>query len=229
MLEKTLESPLDSKEIKSVNPRGNQSWIFIGRTDVEAEAPILWPPDVKKWLIGKDPDGRKDWRREEKGMTEDEMVGWHHQLNGHEFEQAPGVGDGQGGPACCNPWGHKVRHYWETELSVKDYCVPEFNSRCFKKNPTQGSSLSLRARSPFSFLSSKSSPSFLTHPNELSHYSVLFTRMGITDTKEPQRPKHLLQFLQFSSVQSLSCVQLFATPWIAARQASLSISLFHIF
>ena len=86
VLEKTLESPLDSKEIKTVNPKGNEPWIFIGRTDVEPEAPILWPPDAKNWLIGKDFDAGKDWRREEKGMTEDEMVGWHHLLNGHEFE-----------------------------------------------------------------------------------------------------------------------------------------------
>ena len=86
VLEKTLESPLDSKEIKPVNPEGNQSWIFIGRTDVEAETPILWPPDTKNWLTGKDPDVRKDWRWEEKGMTEDKMVGWHHQLNGHKLE-----------------------------------------------------------------------------------------------------------------------------------------------
>ena len=97
----------NSKEIKPVNPEGNQSWIFIGRTDVEAEAPILGPPDAKKWLIGKDPDTRKDWRQEEKTTTEDEMVGWHHQLDGHEFEQAPGVGDGHGSLACCSPWVRK--------------------------------------------------------------------------------------------------------------------------
>ena len=107
VLEKTLESPLDSMEIKPVNPKGIQSWIFIGRTDVKAEAPILWPPDVKSWITGKDPDGGKDWRWEEKGMTEDEMVGWHHWLDGHEFEQALGVGDGQESLACCSPWGHK--------------------------------------------------------------------------------------------------------------------------
>ena len=87
--------------------RSNQSWIFIGRTDAEAETPILWPPDAENWLIGKDPDAEKDWEQEEKGMTEDEMVGWHHRLDGHEFEQAPGVGDGQGSLACCSPWGHK--------------------------------------------------------------------------------------------------------------------------
>ena len=87
--------------------KGNQFWIFIGRTDAEAEAQTLWPPDVTNWLIWKDPEAGKDWRQEEKGMTEDEMFGWHHWLNGHEFEQAPGVGDGQGSLACCNPWGHK--------------------------------------------------------------------------------------------------------------------------
>ena len=107
VLEKTLGSPLDCKEIQPVHPKGNQSWIFIGRTDVEAEPPILWPPDVKNWLIGKDPDAEKSWRWKEKGMTEDEMVGWHHWLDGHEFEQAPVVGDGQGGLACCSPWGCK--------------------------------------------------------------------------------------------------------------------------
>ena len=112
VLEKTLESPLDSKEIKPVNPKGSQSWIFTGRTDAEAEAPILWPPDVKNWLTGKDPDAGKDWRQEEKGMTEDEMVGWHHWLNGHEFEQALGVGDGHGIFARCSPWGHKKSDSW---------------------------------------------------------------------------------------------------------------------
>ena len=105
VLEKTLESHLDCKEIQPVNPKGNQSWIFIGRTDAKAETPILWPPDAKN--IWKDPDAGKDWRREEKGTTEDEMVEWHHWLDGHEFKQALGVGDGQGSLACCSPWGHK--------------------------------------------------------------------------------------------------------------------------
>ena len=107
VLEKTLESPLDCKEIKLVNPKGNQSWIFIGRTDVEAETPILWPPDLKNWLIWKDPNAGKDWRQVKTGMTEDEMFGWHHQLNGYEFEQVLGVGDGQGSLAGCSPWGRK--------------------------------------------------------------------------------------------------------------------------
>ena len=106
MLDKTLESPLDCKEIQQINSKGNQSWIFIGRTDAEAEAPILWPRDMKNQLIGKDPDAGKDWRQE-KGTTEEEMVGWHHWLNGHEFEQAPGDGEGQGSLACLSPWSHK--------------------------------------------------------------------------------------------------------------------------
>ena len=107
VLEKTLESPLDCKEIHPVNPKGNQSWLFIGRTDVEAETPILWPPDAKNCLTGKDADAGRDWGQEEKGTTEDEMVGWHHQLTGHEFEWIPRVGDGQGGLAGCSPWGRK--------------------------------------------------------------------------------------------------------------------------
>ena len=106
VLEKILKSPLDCKEIQPFHLKGNQSWIFIGRTDVEAD-PIFWPPDVKSWLIWKDPDAGKDWKQEEKGTTEDEMVGWHHHLNGHMFEQAPGDGEGQGNLACCSPWGRK--------------------------------------------------------------------------------------------------------------------------
>ena len=107
VLGKTLESPLACKEIISVNPKGNQSLIFIGRTDAEAETPILWPPDVKSWLIWKDPGAGKDWGEEEKGATEDEMVGWHHWLKRHEFEQTPGDCEGQGSLVCCSPWGLK--------------------------------------------------------------------------------------------------------------------------
>ena len=107
VLEKTLESPLDCKEIHLVHPKGDQSWVFIGRTDFEAETPILWPPNVKNWLIWKDPDAGKDWGQEEKGTTEDEMVGCHQWLDGHEFGWTPGVGDGQGGLACSSSWGHK--------------------------------------------------------------------------------------------------------------------------
>ena len=127
VLEKTLEHPLKCKKIKPVHPKGNLFWIFIGRTDAEAEVPILWPPDVKNWLIGKDTDAGQDWRQEEKGTTEDEMVGWHHWLNRHEFEQGLGVGDrqlgvGDGSLACCSPWGHKESDTTEwlnwTELST---------------------------------------------------------------------------------------------------------------
>ena len=107
VLEKTLEGPLDCKEIQPVHPKGDQSWMFIGRTDAEAETPILQPPHAKSWLIGKDPDAGKDWGQEEKGMTEDEMVGWHHWLDGHGFWWTPGVGDRQGDLACCGSWGRK--------------------------------------------------------------------------------------------------------------------------
>ena len=114
MLEKTFESPLDFRVIKPVHPNGNQSWIFIRRTDVEAETPILWPPDAKNWLTGKDSYAGKDWRQEEKGMTEDEMVGWHHQLKGYDFEQVPGDGEGQGSLVCCSSCSHK-----ESDLTEK--------------------------------------------------------------------------------------------------------------
>ena len=107
---------LGCKEIKLVNPKGNQSWIFIWRDVAEAETPILWSPDVKNWLIGKDTDAGKDWTQE-KGMKEDEMVRWYHQLNRHEFEQALGVGDGQGSLVCCSQWSCRVRHDWVTELN----------------------------------------------------------------------------------------------------------------
>ena len=107
VLEKTLESSLDCKEIQPVHPKGNQSRVFIGRTDVEAETPIVWLPDAKSWLIWKDHVAGKDWGQEEKGMTEDEMVGWHHGLSGHRFGWTPGVGDGQGGLVCCGSWGRK--------------------------------------------------------------------------------------------------------------------------
>ena len=106
MLEKTFEGPLDCKEIQPVHFKGDQSWVFTGRTDVEAETPILWPPDVKSWLAGKNPDAEKDWRQE-KGMMENEMVGRHHRLDGHGSGWIPGIGDGQGGLACCDSWGHK--------------------------------------------------------------------------------------------------------------------------
>ena len=107
VLEKTFESPLDWKEIQTVNPKGNQHWMFIGRTGAEAEVQILEPPDGKNWLIEKDPDAGKDWEQEEKGATEEEKIGCHHQLNGQEFKQTPGHSEGQGSLACCSPWGRK--------------------------------------------------------------------------------------------------------------------------
>ena len=132
VLEKTLESPLDCKEIQPVHPKGDQSWVFIGRTNVEAETPILWPPDAKSWLICKDPDAGKDWRQEENGTTEDEMVGCHHRLNRHRFGWTPGVGDGQGGPACWDSWGRKEldtteRLNW-TELRTAWLCWGKLES-----------------------------------------------------------------------------------------------------
>ena len=130
VLERTLESPLDCKEIKPINLKGNQSWIFIGGTDAEAEALILWPPDVKSRLTGKDPDARKDWRQEEKGTTEDEMVGWNHRFSEHEFEQALGDGEGQGSLACCSPWSCKESDTTErlnwTELNIYNWTQGRF-------------------------------------------------------------------------------------------------------
>ena len=123
---------LECKEIKPVSPKGNQSWIFIGRTDAEAETPILWPPNAKNWLIWKDPDAGKDWRCEEKGTTKDEMAGWHRWLDGHEFEQAQEVGNGRGSLACCSPWGCKKlniteRLNWTVLAEIYSYQLIEFN------------------------------------------------------------------------------------------------------
>ena len=127
VLEKTLESPLDSKEIKPVNPKGNQTWISIGRTDAEAETPILWPPDAKTWLIGKDPDAGKDWSQKEKRMAEYEIIGSHHELSRHEFKQALRVGDRQGSLVCCSPWGRKESDMTEPErLSLSNWTELNF-------------------------------------------------------------------------------------------------------
>ena len=125
VLEKTLESPLDCEEIQPVHPKWDQSWVFIGKTDAEAETPILWPPDVKNWLIGKDPDAGKDWGQEEKGTTEDEMFGWHHGFNGHGFEWTVGVGDG-GGLACSDSWGRKESDRTEW-LNWTEHCRNKFH------------------------------------------------------------------------------------------------------
>ena len=122
VLEKTPESPLDSKEIKPVNPKGSQLWILIGKTNAEAETPILWPLDVKSQLIGKDPDAGKEWGREEKGVTEDEMVGWHHRLSGHEFKHTLGDGEGQGSLACLGPWVAKSRTWLSNWTTTTHAC-----------------------------------------------------------------------------------------------------------
>ena len=132
ILELHLESPLDSKEIKPVNSKRNQPWIFIEKTDAEAEAPILWPHVAKGWLIGQDPDAGKDWRQEEKGTTEDKLVGWHHWLNGHEFEQTLGDSQGQGSLVCCSPCGHRVRHDLATEQLVFIFTDPQTEKFCLK-------------------------------------------------------------------------------------------------
>ena len=126
VLEKTLESPLDYKEIQPVYSKGGQPWVFFGRNDAKAETPLLWPPHVKSWLIGKDSDAGRDWGQEEKGTTEDDMAGWHHRLNGHGFEWTPGVGDGQRGLVCCNSWGCK-----ESDMTEKLNWTEHFYSRLF--------------------------------------------------------------------------------------------------
>ena len=141
VLEKTLETRLDSKEIKPVNLKGNQPWIFIERID--AEVTILWPPDLKNWLIAKDPDAGKDWRQEEKGKTEDEMVRWYHWLDGHEFEQPSGIGDGQGSVACCSPWGCKESDMtewlnWLTDAEAPIPWPPDAKRWLFGKDPDAG-------------------------------------------------------------------------------------------
>ena len=131
VLEKILGSPFHSKEIKLVNSKGNQSWIFIGRADNKIEAPILWPPDTKSWLIRKNSDAEKDWRQEKKGAMEDEMVGWHHWLNGHEFEQALGDSEGQGSLVCCGQWGHKEsdRTEWLNTNTTTPSDQPQIHER----------------------------------------------------------------------------------------------------
>ena len=131
VLEKTIESPLDCKEIQPVHPKGDQCWVFIGRTDVEAETPILWPPDLESWLIGKDSDAGKDWGQEERGMTEDEIVWWHHWHNGYGFGWSLGVGDGQGGLECCSSWGRKESDTTEWLNWTDVWWTLILPSRCF--------------------------------------------------------------------------------------------------
>ena len=184
VLEKTLESPLDCKEIQPVHPKGDQSWIFIGRTDVEAETPTLWPPDAKSWLICKDPDAGKDWGREEKGMIDNEMVGWHHWLNGHE---TPGVGDGQGGLACCRVHGvtkrrtrlsdwSKVKTMWPHGL-YSPWNSPGQNTGVVSHSLLQGIFLQPRDWTQVSHIAGGFSANWATreaHMPEVIYYSNLF-------------------------------------------------------
>ena len=134
VLEKTVASPLDCKEIKPAQPKGNQSWIFTGRIDAEVEVPVLWPPHGKNWLIGKELDPGRDWRQEKKGTTEDEMVGWHHQLDGYEFQHAPGIGDGQGSLACYSPWSCKESDMTE-QLNWLTDILASSPSSCYNGGP----------------------------------------------------------------------------------------------
>ena len=144
---------LGLQEIQPVHSKGDQSWVFIGRTDVEAETPVLWSPHAKSWLIGKDPDAGRDWGQEVKGTTEDEMGGWHHQLDGHEFEWTPGVGDGQGGLVCCNSWGRRVGHDWATELNWTDvvfqYLILNFMCKNLENQILDSSTYLHRSRFPY--------------------------------------------------------------------------------
>ena len=161
VLEKTLESPLDFNEIQPVHPKGDQSWVFFGRSDAKAETPVLCPPHVKSWLIGKDSDAGRDWGQKEKGTTEDEMAGLNHRLDGHEFEWTPGVGDGQGGLACCDSWGLKESDTTErlkwTELNnlLKQYFfetipVSSNQGRCLKSSLIVCMSYNSKYRTQFS-------------------------------------------------------------------------------
>ena len=216
VLEKTLESPLDCKEIQPVNPKGNQHWIFIGRTDAEAETPILWPRAAKNWLIWKDPDDGNDWRQEEKGTAEDKIVGWHHWLDGHEFDKAPEVGDGQGSLAYCSPWGHK-------ELDMTEWL--NWTDMRFSRQEYWSD---LPFPSPVDYI--------LSELSTMSHVSwVALHCMAHCFIELDKAVIHVISLVSFLSlwfsfclplpseeIKSLSHVRLFATPWTVAYQAPLS-------
>ena len=161
VLEKTLESLLDCKEIHIVHPK-DQSWLFIGGTDAEAKAPVLWPPHAKSWLIGKDPDAGRDWGQEKEGTTEDERAGRHHQLDGHEFEWTLVVGDGQGGLACCDSWGHRVGHDWATELNLLQTLSLAFHAKNREREKRFQDALSFEDMSAYAAIS------FYRHNNSMS-------------------------------------------------------------
>jgi len=231
VLKKTLESPLDCKEIQPVHPKGDQSWVFIGRTDVEAETPILWPPDAKSWLNWKHPDAAKDWGQAEKGTTEDEMVGWHHRLNGHEFGWTPGVGDGQ--PGVLRFMGlQRVGHDWATELKWT----------CFFYDPADVGNL-ISGSSAFSKSSLniwKFTVHILLKPAAAAAAKSLQSCLTLCDPIDGSPPgsptpgilqARTLEWVAISfpnawkwkvKVKSLSCVRLLATPRTAAYQAPLS-------
>ena len=220
VLEKTLESPVDYKEIQPVHPKGDQSWVFFGRTDAEAETPILCLPDGKRWVIGKDLDAGRDWGQEEKGTTEDEMAGQHHLLDGHEFEWTPGVGDGQGGLACCSSWGRKESDTTEwlnwSELNVYrmekqiTFLTPFLPPYFLYNLPSFFTSYFLSSKHVFSL-----PPLTVFFPSFCIHFFPSVTGL----------------FSSFSSfplvvvVQSFSDVWLFATPWTAASLSSLSFTI----
>ena len=190
VLEKTLESPLDCKKIQSVHSKGDQPWVFFGRTDANAETPILWTPHAKSWLIGKDPDARRDWGQEEKGTTEDEMAGWHHWLDGREFEWTLGDGDGQGGLVCYSSWGRKDSDTTE-QLNWTDTkgnkCLP----RTF---------LYLMLCGIFLFNSSHDPLCLYSYPST------------VHETHKTHNARRLSKTLVQGKWKLLSCVQLFATP-----------------
>ena len=189
VLEKMLESPLDCKEIQPVHPKGNLSWVFIGETDAEAETPILWPSNAKNWLSGKDPDAGKDWRHEEKGMTEDEMVGWHHQLNGHEFEQTWGVGDGQGRVYRVSKSQTQLSDW--TELKIKE---------CSKKK-CLSFSLPLELQTPISSLRAPDLSLHLRDPRLV----IILPRNGLSHNGDLQEEECLLTASNRNLCSSVKC------------------------
>ena len=187
VLEKTLESHLDCKEIQPVHSKGDQSWVFIGRTDAEAETPIFWPPHAKSWLIGKDSDAGRDWGPEEKGTTEDEMAGWHHQLDGHEFEWTPGVGDGQRGLTCCNSWGSK-------ELDTTEQLNwSELNWLCYHQCQSNYTNPTNNCIKHLSFGQEKKKKDYITLKNICNAISLAFHRnCSRHDTCDKPRNGHVL-------------------------------------
>ena len=236
MLEKTLEGPLACKEIQPVHSK-DQSWVLFGRNDAKAESPILWPPYVKSWLIGKDADAGRDWRQEEKGMIQDEMAWWHHGLDGRESEWTPGDGDAQGGLACCNSWGRKEsdmteRLNWLTDsaykLNKQPWCTP---FPIWNQSVVPCPVLTVASWTAYRFLKWQIRRFGIPISWRIFHSLLWSTESKALVYSVPGKIhkmlviiKSLFLYFQFSSVQLLSRVWIFATPWIAARQASLSIT-----